>query len=103
MNSYHVYYKKKLIKIRRKLIYSILCLNVTNRVTRKQKYLLKNFNYLQDYFGNTLLHTAVLHNNKKIIKYLLKNNADKNIKNKYGLCPKDLINNIKILDLFNKY
>lgn len=101
--KYIYYYKKKIIKIRKQLIYNISCYDNQNKFTHKQKLLLKKFNYLQDNYGNTLLHTAVLHNNKRIIKYLLKNNADKYIKNYYGLYPKDLTNNKEILDLFNKY
>lgn len=101
MNSYYVYYKIKLNKTRQKLSRAII--SCSNKVSRKQKHLLKKFNFLQDNCGNTILHIAILHNNKKIIKYLLKNNADKNIKNKYGIKPEDLVYNIEIKKLLDRY
>ena len=54
-----------------------------------------NFNEQTRIEKNTALHIAVENKSDKVILFLLKNNAEKNIKNKKGLTPLDIIDTNK--------
>lgn len=88
------------IKIKH-LIRSIYFNNMHDTIKNKNdmKYILKKYHHIQDQYGNTFLHVAVLHNNIKYIKYLLKYKARIDIKNNYGLVPKDLTTNPEIISI----
>lgn len=45
----------------------------------------------QDILGNTPLHNAIIKNNTQIVELLIKNKASKEIKNKKGKTPSDLL------------
>ena len=57
---------------------------------------------IQDINGNTPLITAVMYNNYKITKLLLKNGADKSISNKSHNNVKAFCDNEQIKELFTK-
>jgi ankyrin repeat protein/tetratricopeptide (TPR) repeat protein len=67
-------------------------LSSSGKIDRVKLFLEKGANInFQDETGNTALHLAVLNNKIPVVKYLLKKQADRTIKNKAGETPEDIL------------